>query len=221
MGRNPAFALHRRREAEGFRRLLPRARGRRSPSPLTVGTVGANSCRPFAVGARPKNPADLLRGREVGHPHRRFNVGARLESPAAFYRGHEAEYPRRPSALARGGRFPSHFHGGREAEAAREKARRGVDAHDLSNAIGANARERGRSATRVVAVARDRLRTRAARDRRGLDRRGPFPTSFGVAEKSRLSRERFKASERTERGREDASSRNAPCSRGSRWTSPP
>jgi hypothetical protein len=30
-------------------------------------------------------------------------------------------------------------HGGREAEAAREKARRGVDAHDLLNAMGANA----------------------------------------------------------------------------------
>ena len=119
VGRNPAVALHRRREAEGFRRLLSWARGRRSPSPLTVGTVGANSCRPFTVGARPKIPADLLRGREVGHPHRRFNVGARLESPAALYRGHEAEYPRRPSPLARGGRFPSHFHGGREAEDAR------------------------------------------------------------------------------------------------------
>ena len=30
-------------------------------------------------------------------------------------------------------------HCGREAEAAREKARRGVDAHDLLNAMGANA----------------------------------------------------------------------------------
>ena len=53
---------------------------------------------------------------------------------------------------------------------------------------------------RVVCVARDRLRTRAACDRRGLDRRGPVPGERRPSRKNRVS----KLDERTERGRQDA-----------------
>ena len=53
---------------------------------------------------------------------------------------------------------------------------------------------------RVVCVVRDRLRTRAACDRRGLDRRGPVPGERRPSRKNRVS----KLDERTERGRQDA-----------------
>ena len=95
--------LHREQELRA--RLLPWGRGRRFPSP-------------FTVGPRAEIPVALHRGHEAEDCRRplpwargcRFpTMGPRLRIAVALYRGHEGEDPRRLLPWARGRRFPSPF----------------------------------------------------------------------------------------------------------------